>query len=116
MKHEFLRDSIKMTEERDRTLREQNMVIKRRDQAIEKLKKQIRQYEENEKKYQKVLKSEDNKGWSYSYFASNLSIKGFLDALARLEIIRKRHDFHKVHDDACGEVVLEKNIQAYSDQ
>lgn len=62
MKHEFLKDSMKMTEERDRTFREQNMVIKRRDQAIEKLKKQIRQYEENEKKYQKVLKSEDNKG------------------------------------------------------
>ncbi|WP_144752880.1 MULTISPECIES: hypothetical protein [Bartonella] len=62
IKHEFLKDSMKMTEERDRTFREQNMVIKRRDQAIKKLKKQIKQYEENEKKYQKVLKSEDNKG------------------------------------------------------
>lgn len=35
IKHEFLRDSMKMTEERDRVLREQNMVIKRREQAIE---------------------------------------------------------------------------------
>ncbi|MBB4076968.1 DNA primase large subunit [Bartonella fuyuanensis] len=61
IKHEFLRDSMKMTEERDRAIREQSMVIKRRDQAIEKLKKQIKQYEENEKKSQKVLKSEDDK-------------------------------------------------------
>ncbi|PIT69837.1 hypothetical protein [Bartonella tribocorum] len=61
IKHEFLRDSMKMTEERDRALREQNMVIKRRDKTIEKLKKRIKQYEENEKKYQKGLKFEDDK-------------------------------------------------------
>ncbi|WP_375613354.1 MULTISPECIES: hypothetical protein [unclassified Bartonella] len=61
IKHEFLRDSMKMTEERDRAIREQSMVIKRRDQAIEKLKKQIKQYEKNEKKYKKMLKSEDDK-------------------------------------------------------
>ncbi len=42
IKHEFLRDSMKMTEERDRAIREQSMVIKRRDQTIEKLKNKLR--------------------------------------------------------------------------
>ncbi|MBB5073180.1 uncharacterized protein HemX [Bartonella callosciuri] len=60
IKHEFLRDSMKLTEERDRAIREQNMVIKRRNQAIEKLKKQIKQYEEVIKQYQEAVKSEDN--------------------------------------------------------
>ncbi|AFR26575.1 hypothetical protein MF1_03790 [Bartonella quintana] len=59
IKHEFLRDSMKMTEERNRAIREQSVVIKRRDQTIEKLKKQIKQYEEVMKQNQDAIKSED---------------------------------------------------------
>ncbi|KEC54632.1 hypothetical protein [Bartonella koehlerae] len=59
IKHEFLRDSIKITEERDRAIREQNMVIKRRDQAIAKLKRQVKQYEEVMQQHQEKIKSKD---------------------------------------------------------
>ncbi|WP_208437372.1 hypothetical protein [Bartonella taylorii] len=60
IKHEFLRDSMKMTEERDRAIRDQSMVIKRRDKAIEKLKKQIKQHEEVIKQHRGAIKSEDD--------------------------------------------------------
>ncbi|UNE53696.1 hypothetical protein [Bartonella machadoae] len=50
LKHDFLRDSMKMNEERDRMIKEKSMMVKRRDQAIEKLKRQIKQYENDEKK------------------------------------------------------------------
>lgn len=59
IKHEFLRDSMKITEERDRAIREQNMVIKRRDQAIAKLKQRLKQYEEAMQQHQEEIKSQD---------------------------------------------------------
>lgn len=60
MKYDFLRDSMKMNEERDRIMREKNIVIKRRDQVIEKLKKQIKQYEEVIPQHQDMMKFEDD--------------------------------------------------------
>ncbi|WP_208435901.1 hypothetical protein [Bartonella phoceensis] len=60
IKHDFLRDSMKMTEERDRAIRDQSMVIKRRDQAIEKLKKQIKQHEGIIKQHQEEIKSKND--------------------------------------------------------
>ncbi|MBX4335069.1 hypothetical protein [Bartonella raoultii] len=60
MRHNFLRDSMKLTEERDRIMREKNIVIKRRDQVIEKLKKQIKQYEEIIQQHQDIIKFKDD--------------------------------------------------------